>query len=48
MNRRNFLKGAAIFDIFNFALDDADMAAIAALNRNERVNPKNDPDNFPW
>ena len=36
------------FGIFNFSLDDADMTAIAALNRNERGNPKNDPDNFPW
>ena len=32
------------FDIFDFELDDAAMAAISALNRNERTGP--DPDEF--
>lgn len=35
-------------DVFDFVLSEADMNAISALNRNERCNPKNDPDNFPW
>ena len=34
--------------IFDFELSADDMAAINALNKNERINPKNDPDNFPW
>lgn len=34
--------------LFDFALSSEDMAAIHSLNRNERINPKNDPDNFPW
>ena len=35
-------------DIFDFSLDDVEMKTIDALNRNERTNPKNDPDDFPW
>lgn len=35
-------------DVFDFVLSEADMWAISALNKNERCNPKNDPDNFPW
>jgi 2,5-diketo-D-gluconate reductase A len=34
------------FAIFDFELDDAAMAAISALNRNERTGP--DPDEFNW
>lgn len=34
--------------VFDFELDASDMADIAALNENKRINPKNDPDNFPW
>jgi 2,5-diketo-D-gluconate reductase A len=32
------------FELFDFELDDADMAAISALNRDERTGP--DPDTF--
>lgn len=35
-------------DIFDFELSPAEMAIISGLNKNERTNPKNDPDNFPW
>ena len=35
----------ANFEIFDFVLSDAEMAAIAALNRDERIGP--DPDTFP-
>ena len=35
-------------DIFDFELSPAEMAVINGLNRNERTNAKNDPDNFPW
>ncbi|MDO1449625.1 aldo/keto reductase [Rhodocytophaga aerolata] len=35
-------------DIFNFELSPADMSIIHGINKNQRVNPKNDPDNFPW
>lgn len=34
--------------IFDFELSAADMAAINGLNKNERLSPQNDPDNFPW
>ena len=34
--------------IFDFELSATDMAAINGLNKNERINPQNDPDNFPW
>lgn len=36
------------FDIFGFALSQEEMDAIDALDRNERINPKNDPETFPW
>lgn len=36
------------FDIFGFALSEEEMRAIDALDRNERINPKNDPETFPW
>jgi 2,5-diketo-D-gluconate reductase A len=32
------------FELFDFELDDADMTAISALNRDERTGP--DPDTF--
>lgn len=35
-------------NVFDFKLSGKDMKAIDALNRNQRANPKNDPDNFPW
>lgn len=35
-------------DIFDFELTPQEMEIISGLNKNERVNPKNDPDNFPW
>lgn len=35
-------------DIFDFALSDSDMKLISSLNKNQRVNAQNDPDNFPW
>lgn len=35
-------------DIFDFELSPVDMAIINGLNKNERTNMKNDPDNFPW
>jgi diketogulonate reductase-like aldo/keto reductase len=41
VNRKRIAQNA---DVFDFELDDADMAAIFALNRNERTGP--DPDNF--
>ena len=34
--------------LFDFTLANDDMVAINALNQNQRINPKNDPDNFPW
>jgi 2,5-diketo-D-gluconate reductase A len=34
------------FDVFDFELDDRAMAAISALNRNQRTGP--DPDEFNW
>jgi 2,5-diketo-D-gluconate reductase A len=33
------------FEIFDFELSDEDIAAISALNRNQRIGP--DPDTFP-
>jgi 2,5-diketo-D-gluconate reductase A len=33
-------------DIFDFELANEDVAAISALNRNERTGP--DPDTFDW
>jgi hypothetical protein len=38
-------ENAAIFD---FELSSAEMEIISGLNRNQRTNEKNDPDNFPW
>lgn len=38
-------ENAAIFD---FELSPAEMEIISGLNRNQRTNAKNDPDNFPW
>lgn len=35
-------------NIFDFELSASDMAVINGLNKNRRVNEKNDPDNFPW
>lgn len=35
-------------DIFNFELSPSEMEIISGLNRNQRTNEKNDPDNFPW
>lgn len=35
-------------DIFDFELTPVEMSIINGLNKNKRVNPKNDPDNFPW
>ena len=35
-------------DIFDFELSPEDMAIINGLNKNERVYPQNDPENFPW
>ncbi len=34
--------------LFDFELSNEDMATISALNQNQRINPQNDPDNFPW
>lgn len=34
--------------LFDFELSNEDMMAMNALNRNQRINPQNDPDNFPW
>lgn len=34
--------------IFDFSLTPTEMEIISGLNKNQRVNPKNDPDNFPW
>lgn len=34
--------------LFDFELSNEDMAAISALNQHQRINPQNDPDNFPW
>lgn len=34
--------------IFDFELLPSDMAIINGLNKNQRGNDKNDPDNFPW
>ncbi|MFV0573906.1 MAG: aldo/keto reductase [Vibrio sp.] len=35
-------------NIFDFTLSPVDMSIINGLNKNERWNPKNDPDSFPW
>lgn len=35
-------------EIFDFELTPVEMSIINGLNKNRRVNPKNDPDNFPW
>lgn len=35
-------------EIMKFALSDADMASISALNQNLRSNVLNDPETFPW
>lgn len=35
-------------DIFDFELFSSEMEIITGLNRNQRSNEKNDPDNFPW
>jgi hypothetical protein len=32
----------------NGVRDDPAIDAIDALDRNERINPKNDPETFPW
>ena len=34
--------------IFDFELSPSEMEIITGLNRNQRANEKNDPDNFPW
>jgi 2,5-diketo-D-gluconate reductase A len=34
------------FDVFDFALSPDEMRAIDALDRNERINPKNDPETY--
>ncbi|MDO5759690.1 MAG: aldo/keto reductase [Bacteroidota bacterium] len=34
--------------IFDFELSPAEMEIISGLNRDQRSNSKNDPDNFPW
>lgn len=34
--------------IFDFELTPAEMEIISGLNRNQRSNDKNDPENFPW
>ena len=34
--------------IFDFYLSPSEMEIITGLNRNQRANEKNDPDNFPW
>ena len=34
--------------IFDFDLSPSEMEIITGLNRNQRANEKNDPDNFPW
>ena len=34
------------FELFDFELEPADMAAIDGLNRDERIGP--DPDQFNW
>lgn len=35
-------------EIFNFQLTPQEMEIISGLNKNQRTNAKNDPDNFPW
>ena len=35
-------------DIFDFELSAAEMEIITGLNRNQRTNTLNNPDNFPW
>lgn len=35
-------------DIFDFELSPSEMEIITGLNRNQRSNEKNNPDNFPW
>lgn len=35
-------------DVFDFELTEEDMRLISSLNTNQRLNEKNDPDNFPW
>lgn len=35
-------------NIFEFELSAAEMSIINGLNENQRWNPKNDPESFPW
>lgn len=35
-------------NIFDFELSPVDMSIINGVNIDERTNPQNDPDNFPW
>ena len=35
-------------EIFDFQLTPQEMEIISGLNKNQRTNAKNDPDNFPW
>lgn len=35
-------------EIFDFQLTPQEMEIISGLNKNQRINAKNDPDNFPW
>lgn len=35
-------------DVFDFELSQADMDLISGLNKNQRRDERNDPDNFPW
>ena len=35
-------------NIFDFELSPSEMEIITGLNRNQRSNEKNNPDNFPW
>ena len=35
-------------NIFDFELTPEDMQSVNALNRDERNNPRNNPDRFPW
>lgn len=35
-------------EIFDFQLTPEEMEIISGLNKNQRTNAKNDPDNFPW
>ena len=36
------------FAVFDFELSPVDMSIVNGLNRNKRVNSKNDPETFPW